>query len=108
MLQKYLIAALGASLLSLNFHVRAENSLPGVSGVVYDENGDPVAGATVAVAGSDTGAVVTDIQGRFDIADAPAGSRLEINYVGMKPSVTEIVKGKSSYSVVVAWKSLTT
>lgn len=100
MLKKYLIAALGGSLLSLNFHVRAENSLPGVSGVVYDENGDPVAGATVAVAGSVTGAVTTDIQGRFDIADAPAGSRLEINYVGMKPSVTEIVKGKSSYSVV--------
>ncbi|AGB27475.1 TonB-linked outer membrane protein, SusC/RagA family [Prevotella dentalis DSM 3688] len=53
-----------------------------VSGTVVDENGDPVVGAAVRVAGTKTG-TVTDVDGKFSIS-APSDSRLEISYIGMQ------------------------
>lgn len=52
-----------------------------VSGVVKDEQGEPVIGATVKVRGTGT-ATVTDFDGKFTI-DAPAGSTLHFSFVGM-------------------------
>ncbi len=51
-----------------------------VSGVVIDEYGDPVIGASVIVKGQKMG-VVTDIDGRFSLAGA-AGKVIQITYVG--------------------------
>nr|WP_298671878.1 TonB-dependent receptor [uncultured Prevotella sp.] len=51
-----------------------------VTGKVLDEKGDPIVGATVRVKGSSEGAI-TDLDGNFSI-DAPAGSTLEISYIG--------------------------
>ncbi|MDR2764210.1 MAG: TonB-dependent receptor [Tannerella sp.] len=51
-----------------------------VSGVVYDEAGVPVAGASVVVKGTTVG-TVTDAQGRFKLS-AAAGAELEITFVG--------------------------
>lgn len=54
-----------------------------VSGqVTQKSDGEPVIGATVRVPGSDA-ATVTDIDGNF-ILDVPAGSKLQVTYVGMK------------------------
>ena len=53
-----------------------------VSGTVTDENGDPVVGAAVRVAGTKTG-TVTDVNGHFSIS-APADSRLTVTYIGMQ------------------------
>lgn len=54
-----------------------------VSGqVTQKSDGEPVIGATVRVPGSDA-ATVTDINGNF-ILDVPAGSKLQVTYVGMK------------------------
>lgn len=53
-----------------------------VSGTVVDENGEPVVGAAVRVSGTKTG-TVTDIDGHFSIS-APANSRLDVSYIGMK------------------------
>lgn len=53
-----------------------------VSGsVVSSEDGAPVIGASVKVAGTKTG-TVTDVDGNFTLA-VPAGSKLEITYIGM-------------------------
>ena len=54
-----------------------------VSGkVVQKSDGEPIIGATVQIPGTKT-ATVTDIDGNF-ILDVPAGSKLQVTYVGMK------------------------
>lgn len=50
------------------------------SGVVVDETGEPLIGATVMVAGTNTG-TVTDFDGRFTI-EAEQGNTLLVSYVG--------------------------
>lgn len=51
-----------------------------VNGLVTDEQGEPVIGATIVVVGSSKG-VVSDMDGKFQIA-VPEGSMLEVAYVG--------------------------
>lgn len=51
-----------------------------VTGVVKDQNGDAVIGATVKVVGSKTG-TVTDAKGHYSI-EAPNGSVLSVSYIG--------------------------
>lgn len=51
-----------------------------VTGVVKDQNGDAVIGATVKLVGSKTG-TVTDAKGHYEIS-APNGSILSVSYVG--------------------------
>ncbi|GHT37602.1 SusC/RagA family TonB-linked outer membrane protein [Bacteroidia bacterium] len=50
------------------------------SGIIKDDKGEPVIGASVAIKGSQTGAI-TDIDGRFSI-NASAGSILSVSYIG--------------------------
>ena len=52
-----------------------------VKGVVVDESGEAVIGATVTVVGQKTGGTVTDVDGRFSIT-VPAGKKLRISYIG--------------------------
>ena len=55
-----------------------------ISGKVTSaEDGEPVIGATVKVAGAKGHGTVTDIDGNFSI-NAPAGTTLEITYIGME------------------------
>jgi TonB-linked SusC/RagA family outer membrane protein len=51
-----------------------------VKGIVRDQNGDAIIGATVKVLGA-RGGTVTDNKGQYSI-DAPSGSILSISYVG--------------------------
>lgn len=51
-----------------------------VHGVVTDQNGEPVIGATIAVKGTKA-KTVTDIDGRYEIQVAGNGT-LEISYIG--------------------------
>ena len=51
-----------------------------VKGIVRDQNGDAIIGATVKVLGS-RGGTVTDNKGQYSI-DAPSGSILSVSYVG--------------------------
>ena len=54
-----------------------------VSGtVVSGEDGEPIIGASIKVVGTNTG-TVTDTDGKFSLS-VPAGSRLEISYIGMQ------------------------
>ncbi len=67
-----------------------------VSGTVTSsEDGAPVVGATVKVAGTNTG-TVTDVNGNFSV-NAPAGAKLEISYVGM---VSKSVKASKNMKIV--------
>jgi len=51
-----------------------------VSGIVLDEKGEPVIGASVRIPGSNLG-VATDINGRFTL-EAPINAKLNITYIG--------------------------
>lgn len=54
-----------------------------VRGVVVDETGEPVIGATVQVKGSSQG-TVTDMDGNFNLSVSSGGRTLVISYVGMQ------------------------
>lgn len=59
-----------------------------VTGVVKDENGEPVIGANVMVVGRSIG-TITDVNGNFSI-DAPVGASLQITYIGYRTQVVAI------------------
>ena len=68
-----------------------------VNGVVLDENGTPLAGATVMVKGSNAGSI-TDNEGRFAGLSVKDTDYLEVSYLGY--ITTEVpVKGKTSLTV---------
>ncbi len=51
-----------------------------VTGVITDEHGEPVVGASVLIKGTGKG-IVSDLDGRFTL-DVPAGATLRVTYVG--------------------------
>ena len=63
--------------------------------VVASEDGEPVIGASIKVAGTNTG-TVTDVDGNFSL-NVPAGSKLEITYIGMN---SQTVKASSNMKIV--------
>lgn len=71
-----------------------ESSADGsVSGVVLDEEGDPLIGCTVTVVGTSLGSV-TDINGRYSITLPRGKSQLQFSYVGYL-SQTQRVNGST-------------
>lgn len=50
------------------------------SGVVVDETGEPVIGASVKVVGTSTG-TITDMDGKFSVS-VPSGKQVEISFIG--------------------------
>ena len=67
-----------------------------VSGTVTSgDDGEPVVGAAVKVEGTNTG-TVTDVDGHFQL-NAPAGAKLVVTYLGMKP---QTVKAGGNMKVV--------
>lgn len=67
-----------------------------VSGTVTSsEDGQPVVGATVKVAGTNQG-TITDLNGHFSL-QAPANARLEVPYIGM---TTQTVKATRNMAIV--------
>ena len=55
-----------------------------ISGVVYDQNGSPLAGANVIIVGTNSGAA-TDVNGVFSFPYTPSGNfTLIISYIGYK------------------------
>ena len=66
-----------------------------VRGIVVDEKGEPIIGASVLVKGTTSGAS-TDIDGKFTLS-APSPSTLVVSYVGMK---TKEVSTSSNMKIV--------
>ena len=70
-----------------------ENTTHTVSGIVKDENGLPIIGATVKVRGAQMG-VVTDIDGKFSLKTS-VGSVLTVSYIGYKTQDIKVQEGGS-------------
>ena len=68
-----------------------------VKGTVNDESGEPIIGATVKVAGTQTGAV-TDFNGQFSV-NAPSNATLNVSYVGYVPQKIS-VNGRQNITIV--------
>ena len=70
-----------------------ENATHTISGIVKDENGLPIIGATVKVRGAQMG-VVTDIDGKFSLKTS-VGSVLTVSYIGYKTQDIKVPEGGS-------------
>lgn len=70
-----------------------------ITGMVTDETGEPIIGATVIVKGSING-VLTDMDGKYSI-QAKEGETLEFRYIGYN-SVDQKVKEKSMVNISMA------
>ena len=70
-----------------------ENATHTVSGIVKDENGLPIIGATVKVRGAQMG-VVTDMDGKFSLKTS-VGSVLTVSYIGYKTQDVKVQEGGS-------------
>ena len=70
-----------------------EATVEGVSGVVSDENGDAIIGATVKVVGASLG-TVTDSNGRYSISLPRNDTQLSFSYIGYLTQ-THYVKGST-------------
>lgn len=64
-----------------------------VTGVILDENGEPIVGANIVVKGTTKG-TVTDIDGYFSL-DVESGTFLEISYIGYLSQTIMIGKEKT-------------
>ena len=67
--------------------------------VVSQEDGEPIIGASVVVAGASKTGTVTDMEGHFSL-EVPAGKKLTISYIGMEsqtlsPAAKMVVKLKA-------------
>jgi len=75
----------------------------GIKGVVVDQNGTPIIGATISAVGKDAAqSTVTDMEGNFVINVKP-GTKLQISYIGFgtlqvkaKPGMQILMKGDGS------------
>ncbi|WP_081852473.1 TonB-dependent receptor [Prevotella sp. 10(H)] len=69
-----------------------------VNGVVVDEKGDPIIGASVKVKAAATIGTITDLDGNFTLT-VPANAILEISYIGYKP-LEQAVNGMTYMKIV--------
>jgi len=64
-----------------------------VSGVITDENGDPLIGASVLVQGTSTG-TVTDMDGRYSLEVPEGADKIIVSYTGYKNTKIPISKNE--------------
>jgi TonB-linked SusC/RagA family outer membrane protein len=79
--------------------IQKKNELKKVTGVVLDEKGIPVIGASVMIPGTKI-VVITDVNGKFSV-EAPNVSKLRISYIGYEAKEEEI-KGSSLMKISLA------
>ncbi|PSL45685.1 TonB-linked SusC/RagA family outer membrane protein [Chitinophaga niastensis] len=72
--------------------------LPSVGGKVMDENGKPVAGATVIVKGTNIGTLTND-NGQFSLKDVKKNATLIISNIGYE-SQNIVLKGNNTINVI--------
>ena len=69
-----------------------------VKGVVTDNTGEPIIGASVMEVGVAGNGGVTDIDGNFTVNLKGKGNKLKISYIGMKPKEVNVA-GKTNITV---------
>ena len=67
-----------------------------VKGVVKDDAGEAVIGASVLEQGTSNG-TITDFNGNFELKNVRQGANIEISFVGF---ATQVVKAQSSMNII--------
>ena len=91
-MEKRLMTFIACLFLSLGMAL-AQTQVSGT--ITSSEDGSPVIGASIKVAGTQTG-TITDVDGNFSLA-APANAKLEISYIGM---IGKTVKAAKNMKIV--------
>jgi TonB-linked SusC/RagA family outer membrane protein len=65
-----------------------------IRGTVYDDSGEALVGASVAVSGTTVG-VITNVNGEFTLRVPASAKTLKVSYVGMETQTVTIVRGKA-------------
>ena len=60
-----------------------KKNLKTISGIIVDEKGEPVIGASVMVKGTSNG-TITDVDGHYSLSNVPLNSTVNISYIGYK------------------------
>lgn len=66
-----------------------------VTGVVFDDKGDPVIGASVVQKGNTKNATITDIDGNFSLSLPSGKGTIMVSYIGMNTKELSVTAGKS-------------
>ena len=61
-----------------------------IRGIIYDEQGETIIGASVLIKGEETG-TTSDMDGKFTL-EAPLGATLVISYIGYHPQEIKVRK----------------
>lgn len=72
----------------------------GISGIVTDDRGEPIIGASVKVKGNAKKGATTDISGDFILPDVAEDDILQVTHMGYNAADIPIVKGKTEYKIV--------
>ena len=91
-MEKRLMTFIACLFLSLGMAL-AQTQVSGT--ITSSEDGSPVIGASIKVAGTQTG-TITDVDGNFSL-NAPANAKLEISYIGM---ISKTVKAGKNMKIV--------
>lgn len=70
-----------------------------ISGVVKDEQGEAVIGASVLVKGTTNG-TVTDFNGKFELQNVPESATIDVTFIGYAPQSKKVVPGVRSMNFV--------
>lgn len=76
----------------------AQNNIT-VSGTVKDKTGETVIGASVRVKGQESKGSITDMNGKYQIAEVPANATLIFSYIGLREHEVAL-NGRSVINVV--------
>lgn len=70
-----------------------------VGGVVVDNAGEPVIGASVKILDDLHQSTVTNVDGKFSFSDVPYNSRLSVSYIGFVSQEVAVMPGKTDYLI---------
>lgn len=97
-MKKYLLLLI--LLFTFTAHVYSQANGPvDISGIVTDENGDALIGASVSVNDTDGLATVTDIDGKFSLSDVPEKAVITVSYISYIPQEFKLIPGRKEYNI---------
>ncbi len=73
-------------------YLTADPTPNAMRGIVVDQNGEPIIGATVSVVGG-TAKTVTDIDGHFSFSGVAQGATVEVSYIGYRQMRAALTDG---------------